>query len=387
MLQRYFGGRRMLSSAALNPRIINERLPHDGASDISSEDSWEIVGERNGINADEERTVFARSMRLAPRTLEMFDRHGYTEWNSPNGGGIVQTLQMGRSLWDRIGVPIGDQERLSIGLQRYLNGTFWNHYALPGGSLRHGIPVLVQAQAPEPNSNRASADEESELQNGDGALQPRQASSGDAAGAIVRTVSILGFGLLAFLLAPVAVVAVSAFFSLFASAAPVAAVAVGDCVDGETKITTADRQQVPIRSLKPKDLVLSYYKGKFRVVSVCKVTRNIVSSSNLCRLRFKNAKHIVATRNHPFYSCGKKWCAALPEHKFVDKLTVGQKLVKTTGEEAEVVAIETFGNGQHEVFNLVVAGHGTFFANGILCHSGCWVDWNMNKENVRQNIG
>ena len=154
-------------------------------------------------------------------------------------------------------------------------------------------------------------------------------------------------------------------------------VVVGDCLDGDTVVTMADRSKKKIKDVKIGDKILSYNKGKLRVKTVGEVKQG---SSNTMRQLFLETPEgkdftIKATGGHPFYTKDNKWAVISPDDahfdtsKPVKKLEVGDTLVLRGGAGAKLVKIGERLPKQ-KTYNLVIDGPGTFFVEGILSHSG-----------------
>ena len=163
-------------------------------------------------------------------------------------------------------------------------------------------------------------------------------------------------------------------------------VALGDCLDGETLVTMADRSKKKIKDVKVGDKILSYNKNKLRVKTVTEVKEG---SSNTMRELFLQAPDgkefmIKATGGHPFYTKEKAWAVVSPDDahfdasKPVKKLAVGDTLVLRGGAGAKLVKIGEVLPTQ-KTYNLAIDGPGTFFVEGILSHSGLppkkWRGW------------
>lgn len=298
----------------------------------SSDSSWELVRD-----ASEESATNLRAMGLTPETLRIFEDNSYTQWTSRDGGGIAETTEV---QWNALGIGLGDQERLRIGLERYRAGTLSPHYFLPRGDLRFmGTADPIQ-----------------------GAWQERGRTIDD----LVSWFFSLGWPYLLCI-----ALAVHSFPTIIALGVHSFLGGCGDCLDGDTKITSADRRQIPIRKLQAGDALLSYFNNKFFVVRVLKVTRTIVPACQLCRIDVQGHESIIATRNHLFFCNIKKWCAVTPHSSHVKALAVWHRVVRVDGGTAPVLAITDTEEGKpREVFNLLVEGHGAFFANGLLTHNG-----------------
>jgi len=143
------------------------------------------------------------------------------------------------------------------------------------------------------------------------------------------------------------------------------------CVDGGTLVTTIDRKVVPIRTLQKGDSVLAFKRGKFVSARIVEVTSQRVCSEHMCRIVFSSSQVVIATRNHAFWVDGKKWCSVMPEAgSRAKKLELGDWCVDLCGKKVQVQAIEDVAAAEsHEVFNLLLEGSGSWFANGILTHS------------------
>merc|ERR1712032_926202 len=67
------------------------------------------------------------------------------------------------------------------------------------------------------------------------------------------------------------------------------------CVDGDTLVTTIDRNVVPIRNLRPGDLVLAFRKRKFVASRVVSVTQSDARSEDVYHISFANSEVVIAT--------------------------------------------------------------------------------------------
>mmetsp|Transcript_36737 Transcript_36737/g.70657 ORF Transcript_36737/g.70657 Transcript_36737/m.70657 type:complete len:316 (-) Transcript_36737:332-1279(-) len=302
---------------------------------------------------------------LSRETLLLFDRSGYDHWTSQTGGGIAQTTQAD---WDKIRVAPGEQERLRIALQHIHDGTFNENYALPRGSM--GIPR--QTWAP---MQQASTDDDNSIfglviakMKGIDQFIDSLFMNADFAWIFKMIISPL----LLLVLIVVIGMAISALMSPPAIVA--AATVVGDCVPGDASILVPGRKQVHIRNLKPGDTVISYFKKKARICHVMHITKRSVASASLSSIKLANGSSIVATKNHAFWVNGQKWSAVTPDSQSkikVHHIQRGDLLVDFLGRTSEVCAVDDVSTaGPVEVFNLLVEGHGSFFVNGFLSHSG-----------------
>lgn len=163
------------------------------------------------------------------------------------------------------------------------------------------------------------------------------------------------------------------------------------CVDGNTYVLNGERKRVRICELQPGDSVLSWTKRRFVVSRVHAVTRTWVPADYMCRIAFGDSSTIIATRNHPFWIDSKKWCSMKPadtKRMKAQQLKVGDLGVDITNRRVQVTKIEDVAavaqSRSYEVFNLLVDGPGSWFANGILSHSGMRLKA-IDKENVVGN--
>ena len=153
--------------------------------------------------------------------------------------------------------------------------------------------------------------------------------------------------------------------------------ALGDCLDGETLVTMADRSKKKIKDVKVGDKILSYNKGKLRVKTVVEVKEGQSNTMRELFLQTPDGKdfRIKATGGHPFYTKEKDWAVISPDDahfdtsKPVKKLSVGDTLVLRSGAGAKLLKIGEVLPRQ-KTYNLAIDGPGTFFVEGILSHSG-----------------
>jgi len=165
-----------------------------------------------------------------------------------------------------------------------------------------------------------------------------------------------------------------------------------ECLDGETPVLNQDRVPVRLCEIKQGDFVLGWNKRRSVVSRVLKVTRNQVTADQLCRLVLGESTTIIATKNHPFWVDGKKWCSVVPDEKAdlkTEVLKVGDYCRDVSGKKLQITAIDNLKSDSDpsalfDVFNLVVDGPGTWFANGVLNHSGMYAK-RVCKENCGSN--
>jgi len=296
----------------------------------------------------DEAVFFLKKSGIARNTYNIFLGAGYTSWMLQSGsGGISSTNEQD---WERLGIPPGEREKLSELFQHYRDMTFPEHYNLPRGNMDGGENVRVKV--------------------GDDTIWDKIMANFPLCLIIV------------FLVLPVLVAAgwqvlfgTTTVAAVAAVAAP--AVTVADCVDGKTKVLTAGRRQVSISSLKQGDHVLSFDQGKYQVRKVLHVWEHEVPVSKMVRIVFHGADDILATENHSFWVRGKDWCSYHPAQQTTLKtkqLAIGDAVVTANGKVVKVAATERMQpssvNEQRKVFNLILDGPGTFFVNGMLCHSG-----------------
>lgn len=216
------------------------------------------------------------------------------------------------------------------------------------------------------------------------ATAPVQSENGSwLPGLIVFGVGVVATGGAALALAGEAAVAATALrvglalFGAASTATGLVMMALGDCLDGETLVTMADRSTKKIKDVKKGDKILSYNKNKLRVRTVVEVEEG---SSNTMRELFLQAVDgkefmIKATGGHPFYTKEKAWAVISPDDahfdasKPVKKLAVGDTLVLRGGAGAKLMKIGEVLPLQ-KTYNLAIDGPGAFFVEGILSHSG-----------------
>jgi len=326
-------------------------------SSVGSIDSWDLPD----IDVDEERVYMFQRIGLSRETLLLFDRAGYDRWTSPTGGGIAETTQAN---WQRIGVLPGEQERLRIGLQHLSNGTFATNYALPRRSM--GIPRQTWAPQTQGTTDMSFA----------GQINARWLEIDQFIDSLVMNADFAW--ILKVIISPLLLLCLFVMIGMTISAllpatVPAVAVAAVDCVPGDATILVPGKEEVCIRNLKPGDVVISYRK-KTRVCRVLHITQRSVPSTSLSSIKLANGISIVATKNHAFWVDGNKWSAVTPDKQSkikVHHLQRGDLLVDFLGRTSAVCAVDDVpAGGPVEVFNLLVEGHGSFFVNGFLSHSG-----------------
>ncbi|CAJ1446440.1 unnamed protein product, partial [Effrenium voratum] len=153
--------------------------------------------------------------------------------------------------------------------------------------------------------------------------------------------------------------------------------ALGDCLDGDTKITMSDRSQKKIQDLNAGDQILTFNKGKTKVKTILKVETGTSRNMRSITLRRTTGEafSIKATEGHPFYTKANAWAVLDPStarfdtSKPVASLGVGEEVILRRGNLAKVSGLAEVLPRQ-KTYNLQVDGPGTFFAEGILSHSG-----------------
>jgi len=276
------------------------------------------------------------------------------------------------AVFEELRVPSGIQKKLRDGLQQFKDGTI-GQSSMPQGDLDETAPtqkedgvnwwfwgglaatavlvaasggVLIAAAAAESAAAAATT------------AAAAQAAEAAAAAQAVGTVATGGSVATAFMVGA-------------------AMLAIGDCLDGDTVVTMADRSKKKIKDVKIGDKILSYNKGKLRVKTVGEVKEG---SSNTMRQLFLQTPEgkdftIKATGGHPFYTKDNKWAVISPDDahfdtsKPVKKLAVGDTLVLRGGAGAKLMKIGERLPKQ-KTYNLIIDGPGTFFVEGILSHSG-----------------
>lgn len=473
-------------------RLVASSISEDGFTVVNpstsgSDDSYDSNAAWEnllGVDINEERVYNFKNMRLLPDTLLRFQQNGFTEWTSAQGGGILETT---RTTWERIGIPIGEQEKLEHGLSAYKNGLehFNAQYGMPGGSLADGLrlriasepaphqashvgaglaqtasrqdpeigaaPALATVGLPHPNAvmddnnvltpmvlfasifagRRAvrSSSSVSDTTRQQPSAPQREVTTGPimSVSMVVSLVILVIFIVILLghssssdpLKMPSAYgekrgwVAFKVFCvmgSLFAAptwlwfskdlgiltgtgagvafASFVFTTAPMHCVGGDTRVLNSERKEVSIRDMMVGDYVLAWSKRKYVVCRILEKCVNIVPGAEVSEIVFGESKPVVATNNHPFWVDGKKWCSVEPQGPpapmKTQQLSVGDVCRDVNGKVAQVKAIRSFGSGgKREVFNLVVDGAGSWFANGVLTHSG--MQAKVGEENVRWN--
>merc|ERR1712137_1450596 len=80
---------------------------------------------------------------------------------------------------------------------------------------------------------------------------------------------------------------------------------------------------------------------------------------------------VIATRNHQFWVDGKQWSSAQGDNSARGlQLSVGDNCLNSNGSRVKILSIVGNGSEETEVYNLLLEGPGTWFANGLLTHSG-----------------
>jgi len=427
--------------------VVMESAPSSSTSSRGSDDSWKMPG----IEPDEERVYHFKNMHLMPETLMKFHRNGYTAWTSASGGGIVETTE---EIWNSIGVPLGEQEKLQYGIDAFRRGLEDSFYGMPGGNLRQGLLVDINhlieglnassetiiATGHALNAGDGDSDDQSSHISGD---IPSNASSSAPDEAPEETpgapkasnwlwhmtitipvlvlvlssifISIFRVGTHTFgenvfgglMCMPFFALGIQPLFiiipghifgqeahqvSTSAMATALTVAVLTECLDGETPVLNQDRVPVRLCEIKNGDFVLGWNKRRCVVSRVLKVTRNQVTADHLCRVVLGESTTIIATKNHPFWVDGKKWCSVVPDEQAelrTEVMKVGDYCRDVSGKKLQITAIDNLKSDSDpsalfDVFNLVIDGPGTWFANGVLNHSGMYAK-RVRKENCGSN--
>jgi len=359
-----------------------DESPKSSISGSSGDDDsqWRAVG----VDPDDERAFHFKKIDLLPATLLLFSQHGYNCWTSRDGGGIAETSE---SDWDAIGVPRGEQQKLKHSLEVYHKdfNAYNQRYCLPPGHFDRGIPMAAPT-VPTPFQGASMNKEEGIVValfllaiaiQGKFKRVLKVAFNPEMRGFTVKCLAMaLVLVFLVGVVFPKISAAISALSVPAALSAPAATVVAAStaCVDGDTEVLTADRKKVPIRYLEAGDYVLALRKRKYVCQKILKVTENQVPCAHVYHITFDNGMVVTATRNHTFYVAGKKWCAVQPEtaeEMSARRLCRGDKVVNSLGEQVMVTKIQVVpGDAKMSVFNLLLDGSPTWFANGLLTRSG-----------------
>lgn len=355
------------------------RLGADDAS-VASDD----IGDREwtfpdlNIFSDEERVFHFRRLGLSPEALRAFHTNGYRTWTSEGGGGIAQTEA---AMWEQIGISMGEREILRAGLDLHRNDpdAYARNYNLPQADMAVGlqVPVLhLPGSAAAPQAGFAAEDPTittvcvifGMMLKVWGKFLRKMVHKAFAPEHRTKTLVVV----IALLCLWPTYSIVGAIITWWSTPAVVAATVVVDCVEGSTRVLTADRKKIRIDELKAGDYVLSFNRGKYIVCRVREVTKT--TSKDVSTIKFSNATSVTATRNHPFWVQGKKWCAVQADENGpmkLQQLQVGDNCINTKGQLVQVTSIKDVALGSSSTtFNLVIEGAGSWFANGILSHSG-----------------
>lgn len=276
------------------------------------------------------------------------------------------------AVFEELRVPSGIQKKLRDGLQQFKDGTLGQN-SMPQGDLDATAPTQK-----EDGDNwwfwgglAATA----VVAVASGGIMIAAAAAAEGAAAAAAAVAAAQAAEAAAAAQAVGAVATGTVATAWMVGA--AMLAIGDCLDGDTVVTMADRSKKKIKDVKIGDKILSYNKGKLRVKTVGEVKEG---SSNTMRQLFLQTPEgkdftIKATGGHPFYTKDNKWAVISPDDahfdtsKPVKKLEVGDTLVLRGGAGAKLVKIGERLPKQ-KTYNLIIDGPGTFFVEGILSHSG-----------------
>ncbi|CAJ1443160.1 unnamed protein product, partial [Effrenium voratum] len=309
--------------------------------------NWEVVSEQpaSGASASvdgspvsseaDDLVAHFTQMKLpdAKRWARKFRTAGYCDMDELGEADLA-------AVFEELQVPSGIRTKMARGMSEFKAGNFATAFPMPAGDLDATAPV----KANEINWGRLAV--------GAGLVV--------AAGAAVGITAALR-------------VAMAQGTTIAATGIFVA----GDCLDGDALIIMSDRSQKKIKNMRAGDQILAFNAGKMKVKQVLKVETGKSSSMRALTLRRATGGEFIikATAGHPFYTKANGWAVLDPvaghfdKSKPVAKLAVGEELVLHRGNLAKVVDIGPLLQRQ-DTFNLHVDGPGTFFAEGILSHSG-----------------
>lgn len=143
----------------------------------------------------------------------------------------------------------------------------------------------------------------------------------------------------------------------------------GFCFLGDVTVTLADGSTKPMTELKQGDVV----RGKKHDNTVLAVPNHVNAGTIY---GFNGGKPFV-TGGHPFWT-KDGWKAIDPSLTLADderhgvkaaKLQIGDKLWLSNGKRLEITSIDAHDADPSQVFNPVVSGDHTYYANGILVHN------------------
>ena len=127
----------------------------------------------------------------------------------------------------------------------------------------------------------------------------------------------------------------------------------------------SDGTHQPIETVTPGDKVMSF-DGKEAMVSRV----NVRDTDHMREIRYRNLgsdgslRRILTTDEHQF------WVMNLDQWIIADFLQVGDRLMLSGGEEAEIIETVRYP-AYTTVYNFDVADYETYFANGALVYQEC----------------
>lgn len=289
------------------------------------------------LPADEEIVFFLRKAGLQ-RFIPFFHRQG------------ARTVIDIKSLLNSRNVPWPakmtalDKLRLQDALRQWGTGTLDNFFNMPHGDLSKGLPHF-------------------------GDLDWKKILRWALAAGITVFVCARAWALLFPALAAAPAVAVAP--AIFAA----------DCIDEDAEVTQYDRSRKKIKDVQIGDDVLSFNNGRFLVKKVRDV--KIGSSREMTKIQYQKSNgvesEIHVTPGHPMWVSRRGWAVIDPSQvthssngQGLSKLSVGDKLLLGDDGKGESVLVTALHKSslKRTTYNLIVDGPGTFFANGILMHSG-----------------
>lgn len=140
-----------------------------------------------------------------------------------------------------------------------------------------------------------------------------------------------------------------------------------NCFVGETMILLADGRSVPISELKVGDKV----RGKDGINTVL----SIPTVTDDRPLYGFNGGSKMVTAGHPFYTA-EGWKSIDPRQTpdeghaiAVTQLEVGDRLLRSDGSDYSITSIDKAELGEHTLYNPIMSGDHTYYANGLLVHN------------------
>jgi len=148
------------------------------------------------------------------------------------------------------------------------------------------------------------------------------------------------------------------------------------CLVAGTKILLADgKTQKNIEDIKPGDKVMGYDTAHKKLAAETVLATDHPIRDHHYTVKLADGTEIGLTREHPLYS-EKGWASIDPASTLAEnpklvvaQLTVGDKLLESSGKYVTIVSIQ-FIPGNVQTYNLKdVTGYNDFVANGIVTHN------------------